>query len=177
MPQLPYRYDFNGPRGPASWLQGPIARRIGLGLGVFGIGLSAWLCYRAQVESTWREDGFLVLNTLVQSIVILASTHPAIQRRLGHYVEVNLREVSWRLPQDGGFWPRRARIPLAQIRGVEIELLRIGFTTYDERRHYLPLGGLPYEIVREVKELLGPGSTFQQVTGGGIARRGDALVA
>ena len=74
------------------------------------------------------------------------------ERYFGRFVDLSLGTVRWRLiDPDGSLRPRYEKVSLAKVRSVDVGVLRIDFAMVDGSVRSMPLGELPYDVVREVK--------------------------
>lgn len=172
-----YRYDLSQPQGKAAWLTKGWARAVLMIAGVGMIGIGLFLTVRTLRNGDWGGASMIIVNLLLGGINLQLLSNPRFQRRFGQYVEISLREVTWRLTDPDALTSRRQRLALADIRDARVELMRIRFVTRDGRLVDLPLGALPYEVVRALKERFEGPDSFRAAFGGQLARRRTTMPA
>lgn len=165
-----YRYDLSQPQGNYAWLTKPWVRRSFIAFGVAFVLIGIWLAIERFREEDWGSAGIMIFNLFLGGFNMLMLSHPRFQRRFGQYVEISLREVSWRLPDTDSMIMRRKRLALADVRDAHVELLRIRFVMRDGRIVDLPLGALPYEVVRALKQRFEGEDSFRAAFGGRLGQ-------
>ena len=130
-----------------SWQQTPLARWILSCLGAAFISAGTYFALAGE------DLGFVAAQLLFHGAVFFAQASGLTERYFGLFVDISLGKVAWRLTDpSGALRPQYRKVALAQVSNIEVGLLRIDFTMSDGSVCSMPLGELPYEVVRAIKE-------------------------
>ena len=130
------------------WQRTPLAKWLTCVVGAVSMGVSVYFAVHvADNLLTFAVQGF------VWGAILQAHGTGLTERYFGRFVDISLGKVSWRLTDpSGALRPRRETVSLARVRVIEVHVLRIDFRMADGQVHSMPLGELPYDVVREVKQ-------------------------
>lgn len=134
------------------------------------LGMVYWVSLRDGLPTNVSEwVGF----GLHSAMLVIFGVQMAFPRRFSRspYIKIDMGSVEFTTSNKERFWPGRSRILLSSIEHIEVRMMEIVFTRFDGTREVMPLGTLPYEVVRQVKARFTGLDSLQQLSGGALARR------